>query len=315
MIKLRGWGGATEFWDYGLESFTLMAGLAACTERIKLFASVAILSLHPALVARMATTVDSIAPGRFGVNIVAGWLRTEYAQLGLWPGDEHYRERYNHATEYATILQELWTTGVSDFKGEWFQLEDCHMKPLPSAHIDLVCAGQSSAGIDFCAEYGDYNFVLGSGINEPTAVGAKGQAVLEAAERHQRHVGVLTLFMIIAARTREEAFARFDHYNDGVDLEAMAWVGKEASHDPTAATSTEDTTTNRAAKTAEKPMANMGVGALIGSFEEVAAMLDEVATVPGVDGVMLVFDDFVRGIDEFGKHIQPLMVTRPQIRS
>ena len=41
MIKLRGFGGKTEFWDHNLESFTLMAGLAAATERIKLYASAA----------------------------------------------------------------------------------------------------------------------------------------------------------------------------------------------------------------------------------------------------------------------------------
>ncbi len=35
MIKLHGFGGKTEFWDYNLESFTLMAGLAAVTERIR----------------------------------------------------------------------------------------------------------------------------------------------------------------------------------------------------------------------------------------------------------------------------------------
>src|SRR3954471_20934405 len=56
MIKLRGFGGKTEFWDHALESFTLMAGLAACTERIKLYASTAVLTLPPAVVARMATT-------------------------------------------------------------------------------------------------------------------------------------------------------------------------------------------------------------------------------------------------------------------
>lgn len=66
MIKLRGFGGRTEHWDHNLESFTLMAGLAAVTSKIKLFASTAILTLPPALCARMATTIDSIAPGRFG---------------------------------------------------------------------------------------------------------------------------------------------------------------------------------------------------------------------------------------------------------
>jgi pyrimidine oxygenase len=49
MIKLHRYGGPTEYWDYNLESFTLMAGLAAVTERIKLMASVAVLTLPPAL--------------------------------------------------------------------------------------------------------------------------------------------------------------------------------------------------------------------------------------------------------------------------
>ena len=51
MIKLHGFGGKTEFWDHGLESFTLMAGLAAVTSRIRLYASVAVLTIPPAIVA------------------------------------------------------------------------------------------------------------------------------------------------------------------------------------------------------------------------------------------------------------------------
>ncbi len=85
MIKLRGFGGKSEFWDHNLESFTLMASLAAVTERIKLFASTAVLTLPPAIVARMATTIDDVAPGRFGVNIVSGWQMAEYDQMGIWP--------------------------------------------------------------------------------------------------------------------------------------------------------------------------------------------------------------------------------------
>ena len=46
MVKLRGFGGRTEFWDHNLESFTLMAGLAAVTEHIQLFASVALPTLR-----------------------------------------------------------------------------------------------------------------------------------------------------------------------------------------------------------------------------------------------------------------------------
>jgi pyrimidine oxygenase len=121
MIKLHGFGGPSQFWDYNLESFTLMAGLAAVTSRIQLFATCAVLTLPPPIAARMAVTVDSISHGRFGVNIISGWQRREYTQMGVWPGSEHYRRRYDYCAEYVTIMQELWQTGRSDFQGDFFQ--------------------------------------------------------------------------------------------------------------------------------------------------------------------------------------------------
>ncbi len=91
MIKLRGFGGKTEFWEYGLESFTLMAGLAAVTEKIKIYATCPTLVIPPAFAARMAATRSiSISHGRFGLNLITGWQRPEYSQMGLWPGDEHF---------------------------------------------------------------------------------------------------------------------------------------------------------------------------------------------------------------------------------
>ncbi len=47
----------------------------------------------------MASTIDSIAPGRFGINLIAGWAKNEYDQMGLWPGDEHFESRYKMLTE------------------------------------------------------------------------------------------------------------------------------------------------------------------------------------------------------------------------
>lgn len=82
MIKLRGFGGKTEFWDHNLESFTLMAGLAAVTSRIQIYATAATLTLPPAIVARMAATIDSISGGRFGVNLVTGWQKPSMSRWG-----------------------------------------------------------------------------------------------------------------------------------------------------------------------------------------------------------------------------------------
>ncbi len=172
MIKLRGFGGPSRYWDYNLESFTLMAGLAAVTNRIKLFASVAVLSIPPALIARMAMTVDSIAPGRFGVNIVSGWQKAEYEQMGMWPGEAHFARRYEYCSEYVQVMKDLWAAGVSDHKGEFFQMSDCRVGPTPAGKIDIISAGQSYRGMRFAAEYADYNFISAGGINDVSQVAA-----------------------------------------------------------------------------------------------------------------------------------------------
>ncbi len=144
MIKLRGFGGETEFWDHAFKSFTLMAGIAAVTQRIKLYASSAVLTLPPAIAARMASTIDSIAPGRFGINIVSGWAEAESSQMGVWPGEEHYERRYEYSAEYVTVMRELWEKGTSDHKGRYFQTTDCKFSPRPSVTPTIVSAGQSN---------------------------------------------------------------------------------------------------------------------------------------------------------------------------
>ncbi|WP_405746798.1 pyrimidine utilization protein A [Streptomyces sp. NBC_01525] len=306
MIKLKGFGGETEFWDHCLESFTLMAGLAAVTERIKLYASTPILVLTPAMVARMAVTVDAIAPGRFGVNIVTGWAPGEYTQMGLWPGDEHFGNRYDRAVEYVTVLKELWSEGTSDFKGEFYEMDGCVLSPRPAdGHIDIVAAGQSSSGRRFAAEHADDNFVLGSGVNTPLALADTTAALMDEARRTGRDVGVLSLFMVIADETDEAARAKWQDYHDHADHAALAYMSGE-----TAADATDDASATARTIALPEGAVNFNMGTLVGSYETVARMLDEIAEVPGIKGIMLVFDDFLEGIENFGTRIQPLMRSR-----
>ena len=305
MIKLHGFGGPSEFWDYNLESFTLMAGLAAVTERIELFATCAVLTIPPAIAARMAVTIDSIAPGRFGVNIISGWQRAEYAQMGLWPGAEHYTRRYEYCAEYVTIMKDLWTRGVSDHKGEFFQMDDCRCLPLPSRQIPIICAAQSDAGTRYAATHADYNFCVSFGVNTPTALAPSVARLVAATEATGRHCGALVLTMIIADETDEAAFAKWEHYKAGTDYEALAWRDEQSNDDPATGTFAR---ANRIKLVGEKLPTNQGL--LIGSYAHVAAMLDELSTVPGVEGVMLTFDDFVIGMEQFGTRIQPLMRCR-----
>ena len=314
MVKLRGYNGPSEFWQHNLEPFTMMAGIAAVTQKIQMYASIALLTLPPALAARMVSTIDSIAPGRFGVNIVTGWQPKEYQQMGLWPGEAHFEQRYDYATEYVRVMKELWETGTSNFKGRFFQMDDCKLSPRPSAHIDIVAAGTSDRGMQFVAEHCDYNFVSsGGGINEPDKAGQNVARLNQFAQTTGRKVAAYTGAMIITDRTDELAFQKWEHYKRGTDHEAIAWAHSQSSQDTKAPSNS--TAGGMAARTLEQmrnPAAaqpNNGLR-LIGSYENVARMLDVMAATPGLGGIMLTFDDFITGIEQFGQYIQPRMRSR-----
>ena len=310
MIKLHGFGGPSQFWDYNLESFTLMAGLAAVTSRIQLFATCAVLTLPPPIAARMAVTIDSISHGRFGVNIISGWQRREYTQMGIWPGAEHYRRRYDYCAEYVSVMRELWETGSSDFKGDFFQMDDCRCLPMPSAQIPIICAAQSDNGTRFAARYADYNFCGSGGVNQPTLVAPSVSRLVQATAETGRKCGALVLQMIIADETDAAAMAKWEHYKAGTDVEALTYRDEQASDDPSQDPYSQ--AHKRRTLSIDKLPTNQGV--LVGSYASVARMLDELSEVPGVQGVMLTFDDFVIGMEQFGTRILPLMRCRNPVR-
>jgi pyrimidine oxygenase len=306
MIKLHGFGGPSQFWDHNLESFTLMAGLAAVTKKIDLFATCAVLTIPPAIAARMAVTIADISGGRFGVNIISGWQRREYTQMGLWPGAEHYKRRYDYCAEYVTIMKELWETGHSDLKGDFFTMDDCRVSPQPKKPIPIICAAQSDAGMRYAAQYADYNFCASGGINKPTAVASSVERLVAATDASGRKCGALILIMIIADETDEAAMAKWEHYKAGTDMEAIAYRDEQAADDP----SQDKFSMANRRKTYDMEKLPTNQGVLVGSYASVAKMLDELALVPGVEGVMMTFDDFVEGMENFGTRIQPLLKCR-----
>ena len=236
---------------------------------------------------------------------MSGWAKGEYEQMGLWPGDEHFGRRYLYSTEYVTIMKELWETGKSDFKGEYFKMDDCRLLPQPGSSIKLVSAGQSEVGMEFAAKYTDYNFILGTGVNTPAAFAPMNKQLLAATAKTGRDVGAYVLFMVIADETDEAATAKWQRYKDGVDVDALAWMAGQADADTNAGAGS-------TAKTIKLPdgAVNFNMGTIVGSYATCAKLLDEAAAVPGTKGIMLTFDDFLIGMDQFGKHIQPLMKCR-----
>ena len=188
-------------------------------------------------------------------------------------------------------------------------MNDCKLGPTPSHPIKIVAAGQSPTGVKFAAEHCDFNFASGAGRNTPLAFAEGNMMLVEAAKEAGRDVGALTLFMCIADETDEKAWAKWELYKSGLDEEAVAWLRNQGSKDTKAAPTA---TVKR--HQGEEGAVNFNAGTLIGSFETVARMLDDIANEP-IKGIMLTFDDFLVGIENFGTRIQPLMKSRAVIHA
>jgi pyrimidine oxygenase len=293
MVKHRGFGGPSGYWNEALDSFTLMGALAVVTERITLIPSVPILAVHPALAARQAVTVDQIAGGRFALNIVTGWYRGEYLPMGLWPGEEHYARRYDYATEYVRILHELWQTGRCSFDGEFFALDDAECLPRPPRSIPIVCAGQSDRGLRFTAELGDQNFVSG---NADDVAGLRAR-LDQACATSGRRAGTLALTAVVAAPTDAEAQERYRWIVEGADLEAIANMGVQLQLDAQGGASANALIAERSVWMGQTP--------IVGSYATVARELEHLERHGGAEGIMLSFPDWLADLEAFGEHVIP----------
>jgi pyrimidine oxygenase len=298
-VKLRGFDGATQPWNHTLDPFAVMAGLAVRTRRVKLYASVATLTTPPPLCAKQAATIQDMAGGRFGLNIVTGWEKPEYTQMGIWPGDEHFANRYDHATEYVTIMKELWETGRSNFTGQFFQMDDCMLGPKPTHPIQLVCAGGSERGIRFCAELGDYQFLVGK--PEVGELTAQAERLQRATVDTGRHVGAFPLYTIVLRDSVAEAHDAVENWRANQDFEAVANMMGMASTD----TVTEASATRNIMLGSDGFM--FTIGRIMGDATTVADKIRELSEVHGVSGMMLTFQDYLTDIDRFGKEVIPLL--------
>lgn len=107
------------------EGWSVLAALAAATDRIALGPLVACTSFrNPALLAKMADTVDEISGGRLILGLGAGWNEAEYAAYGF-----PYDHRVSRFEEAFTIVRELLATGLSDVHGTYHQVDDCELLP------------------------------------------------------------------------------------------------------------------------------------------------------------------------------------------
>ena len=120
------------------EAWTLLAALAAVTERVRLGPLVACASFHPpGLIAKMAATIDEVSGGRFVLGLGAGWNETEYRAFGL-----PYDHRVSRFEESFEIVRKLVAGERATLAGRFWQGEDAVLLPRPARRVPLMVGSQ-----------------------------------------------------------------------------------------------------------------------------------------------------------------------------
>src|SRR5438132_2732355 len=106
-----------------MEGWTLLAGLAAQTSRIRLGVLVTgVTYRHPSILAAEAATIDHISNGRLEIGLGAAWHQPEHEELGIpFPPIKERAERLDEAVQ---VMRLVMSTGRANVKGRHDQLED-----------------------------------------------------------------------------------------------------------------------------------------------------------------------------------------------
>lgn len=118
--------------DYpSLEAWTLATALLSNTERIRIGHMVLCNQFrHPAVLAKMATTLDQISAGRLQLGLGSGSIEDEHDRVGLPWGS--FRERSERLEETLEILAQAFADERIDFRGKHFTVTDFPVKPGPA---------------------------------------------------------------------------------------------------------------------------------------------------------------------------------------
>jgi len=163
-----------------LECWTALSALARDTRRLRLGTSVLCHSYRsPAVLAKMAATLDVISQGRLDLGLGAGWFEQEYRAYGIpFP---RIGERIDQLAEGVEIIRRMWTEPRPSYRGRHYAIDGaiCDPPPLQRPHPPIWIGGEGDRVHRLAARVAD-------GVNVrwwgPERIAARG-AYLDAACR------------------------------------------------------------------------------------------------------------------------------------
>jgi alkanesulfonate monooxygenase SsuD/methylene tetrahydromethanopterin reductase-like flavin-dependent oxidoreductase (luciferase family) len=283
------------------ETFTWTAAAAAVTERICVMSTVHLSVIHPIIAAKCAATVDLISNGRFGLNLVCGWYREEMEMFG----DAMYGhdDRYGLADEWVQVFDRLWAGKASfDFEGLFYKLKGAIIQPKSShPRPILMNAGGSDRGREFAAKNCDVAFII---PQDPRPEALKKQVDHYrdfAREKYGKEIQVWMSSYVVQRDSMEAARAYVQDYvvTQGDDEGVDAFIANNIGNAKTMPDGVME-------KMKFAIAAGYGGYPILGTAQDIAATLSSISDA-GVDGVLLTWLDYERGLARFGETVLPLL--------
>ncbi|WP_121741394.1 LLM class flavin-dependent oxidoreductase [Natronorubrum halophilum] len=200
------------------EPWTTLGALAEATDEIRLGTLVTSQSYrHPALLAKMAATVDRLSDGRLELGLGAGWYAEEYERFG-YEFREPPAERLRRLAETVGILQGLWTNETYSHAGEHLEIDlenaFCEPQPIQDPHPPIWIGGGGEAfTLRYAAELADgWNY----GTLEPEGFAEKLAVLRDHCESEARYDEIrksAELFVFVG-ETTDEAEAKRERFAD-----------------------------------------------------------------------------------------------------
>jgi probable F420-dependent oxidoreductase len=135
-----------------LEVWTLLAALAAVTERVTLGPLVACASFHPpGLIAKMAATVDDVSGGRLVLGLGAGWNEVEYRAFGL-----PYDHRVSRFEESFEIVRRMLAGERVSLDGRFWSADELVLLPPPERRIPLMIGSNGERMLSIALPHVDW---------------------------------------------------------------------------------------------------------------------------------------------------------------
>jgi F420-dependent oxidoreductase-like protein len=190
------------------ECWTSTAALARDTRRVRIGQMVTCAGYRPpALLAKMASTVDVLSHGRLTLGLGAGWYEQEYRAYGYTYPDAPTRLR--HLRETIEILLAMWTQEEAIFDGKYFQVRGAINQPkgVQQPHVPLLIGGSGEqVTLKLVAQYADACNIVG----DVTRIRHKFAVLKEWCERAGREYASIkrTAMVDLCAIGETEAAAR-----------------------------------------------------------------------------------------------------------